>query len=515
MEANWGSKLGLIADSTLVTVFERNRCRTNGLSSASQDKTIEKNMPRLREGLQQLEAELSQAEQEGSVPSKELASREDTLIKLQQQLEKLEALLQDKDDADARAVLLGLNQNSSRHSRSKIVRFSEHEVEVDNLDNSQMLQLHQRIMDDQDQNLDRLSNSLGRQQEIGLTINEELESQVGMLDDTEHLVDRTENRISIASRQLVKVAKGTKGCENQTTMSSASLIQNNSLNHLLPPNWKTKITEWLQEDIPSFDYGGYVVGEKETTAILFGKSEGIVAGVPFFTEIFEQLGCRVEWHVKEGDVLKPIQTCAHVYGPVRQILIGERTALNMMARCSGIASQAHRLRILKEKNGFKGVIAGTRKTTPGFRLVEKYGMLVGGADTHRMDLSSMIMLKDNHVWSTGSITAAVQKAKAVGGFALKIEVECRSEEEADEAIAAGADIVMLDNYEGDALKAAAGNIKQRWAAKGRQVLVECSGGVTEQNIESYFCDAIDIISLGSMTQGVSFVDFSLKVQKNA
>ncbi|KAI1310236.1 hypothetical protein EDD11_003852 [Mortierella claussenii] len=148
-------------------------------------------------------------------------------------------------------------------------------------------------------------------------------------------------------------------------MSSSASVQNNTLNHLLPPNWKTKITEWLQEDIPSFDYGGYVVGEKETTAILFGKSEGIVAGVPFFTEIFEQLGCRVEWHVSEGEILKPIQKCAHVYGPVRQILIGERTALNMMARCSGIASQAHRLRLLKEKNGFKGVIAGTRKTTPG------------------------------------------------------------------------------------------------------------------------------------------------------
>ncbi|KAF9208994.1 hypothetical protein BGZ49_006851 [Haplosporangium sp. Z 27] len=298
-------------------------------------------------------------------------------------------------------------------------------------------------------------------------------------------------------------------------MATSAPAQTNTLNHLLPPNWKTKITEWLQEDIPSFDYGGYVVGEKETTAILYGKSEGIVAGVPFFTEIFEQLGCRVEWHVSEGQVLKPIQICAHVYGPVRQILIGERTALNMMARCSGIASQAHRLRLLKEKNGFKGVIAGTRKTTPGFRLVEKYGMLVGGADTHRMDLSSMIMLKDNHVWSTGSITAAVEKAKAVGGFSLKIEVECRSEDEADEAIAAGADIVMLDNFEGDALKVAASNIKQRWAAKGRQVLVECSGGVTEQTIEKYFCDSIDIISLGSMTQGVSFVDFSLKVQKTA
>ncbi|KAG0213352.1 hypothetical protein BGX28_004690 [Mortierella sp. GBA30] len=212
MEGSWGSKLGLIADSTLVTVFERNRCKANGLSSASQDKAIEKNMPRLRQGIQQLEAELSQAEQDGSVPSKELTIREDTLIKLQQQLEKLDALLQDKDDADARAVLLGLNQNSIKHSRSKIVRFSEHEVEVDNLDNSQMLQLHQRIMDDQDQNLDRLSEAIGRQQEIGVMIGDELDTHLDMLEDTDHLVDRTGNRLGIAKKQLAKVAKGTKGC---------------------------------------------------------------------------------------------------------------------------------------------------------------------------------------------------------------------------------------------------------------------------------------------------------------
>ncbi|KAG0317197.1 hypothetical protein BGZ99_006449 [Dissophora globulifera] len=212
MEASWGSKLGLIADSALVTVYERNRCRANGLSSTSQDKALEKNMPRLREGLQQLEAELSQAEQEGSIPSKELASREDTLIKLQQQLEKLEALLQDKDDADARAVLLGLNQTSTKHTRSKVVRFSEHEVEVDNLSNHQMLQLQQRIVDDQDQNLDRLSEALGRQQELGLMIGDELDTHMEMLDDTDHLVDRTSSRLGIARRQLTKVAKGTKGC---------------------------------------------------------------------------------------------------------------------------------------------------------------------------------------------------------------------------------------------------------------------------------------------------------------
>lgn len=95
--------------------------------------------------------------------------------------------------------------------------------------------------------------------------------------------------------------------------------------------------------------------------------------------------------------------------------------------------------------GYEGTIAGTRKTTPGFRLVEKYGMLVGGVDAHRHDLSSMVMLKDNHVWSKGSITAAVRAARSVAGFAVKVEVEVRDEKEAVEAIEAGADVVMLDN----------------------------------------------------------------------
>ncbi|KAF9283350.1 hypothetical protein BGZ74_001939, partial [Mortierella antarctica] len=149
-------------------------------------------------------------------PSKELASREDTLIKLQGQLEKLEALLQDKDDTNARNVLLGLNQGSAKHSRSKVVRFSEHEVEVDNLDSSQMLQLHQRIVDDQDSNLDRLSDALGRQQEIGLMIGDELDTHLDLLEETDHLVDRTENRLGMAAKRLAKVAKGTKGCGSWT-----------------------------------------------------------------------------------------------------------------------------------------------------------------------------------------------------------------------------------------------------------------------------------------------------------
>jgi len=165
-------------------------------------------------------------------------------------------------------------------------------------------------------------------------------------------------------------------------------------------------------------------------------------------------------------------------------LLGERVALNTLSRCSGVATKSRMMEELVRKAGYTGILAGTRKTTPGFRLVEKYGMLVGGVDGHRHDLSSMIMLKDNHIWARGSITDAVKAAKSVGGFALKVEVEVDNEKDADEAIAAGADIIMLDNFDGQGLKIAARSIKQRWAGK-REFLLECSGGLTSENVETY------------------------------
>ncbi|KAI8139740.1 Quinolinate phosphoribosyl transferase [Fennellomyces sp. T-0311] len=286
--------------------------------------------------------------------------------------------------------------------------------------------------------------------------------------------------------------------------------------HLLSTNYKRIISQYLEEDVPSFDYGGYVVGEDDQEAILYCKAEGVLAGVPFFDEVFRQLDCRVEWKAKEGDWIKPNgkQEVARVYGKARHILLGERTALNIICRCSGIALRARNVAELQKAKGFEGAIAATRKTTPGFRLVEKYGVLVGGLDTHRMDLSSMVMLKDNHIWSSGSITLAVKNARKVCGFALKIEVECQSEEEADEAIAAGADVVMLDNFTGEGLKAAAKSIKERWAAKGvNHFLIESSGGITYETCANYFCKDIDILSMSTITQGVPHVDFSLKISQ--
>lgn len=280
---------------------------------------------------------------------------------------------------------------------------------------------------------------------------------------------------------------------------------------LLPMHWQNQISTWLAEDTPSFDYGGFVVGSEPRSATLFCKSPGVLAGVPFFDEIFKQCGCTVEWMYKEGDFIdgKKVAT-ATVSGPTRNLLLGERVALNTLSRCSGVATKSAKMSELVRKAGYHGILAGTRKTTPGFRLVEKYGMLIGGVDGHRTDLSSMTMLKDNHIWAKGSITGAVKAAKAAGGFAIKVEVECQSEAEADEAIKAGADIIMLDNFDGPGLKVAAKSLKQRWAGK-HSFLLECSGGLTSDNVESYVNNDLDIISTSSVHQGVPHVDFSLKV----
>ncbi|KAL8689464.1 MAG: hypothetical protein Q9218_004869 [Villophora microphyllina] len=325
-----------------------------------------------------------------------------------------------------------------------------------------------------------------------------------------------------------------------------------SVECLLPPTYKRMISAWLEEDCPNFDYGGFVVGDVVKEARLLGKSEGMLAGVPFFNEVFRQLDCTVEWHIHEGENFTPVKHCATVRGSIRKILLGERVALNTLARCSGIATKTSSLLSLLHSHSSKPpILAGTRKTTPGFRLPEKYAMLIGGADPHRHDLSSMTMLKDNHIWACASsssssssttttsssrstdsaITTAVRTAKAAGGFAVKVEVECQSEAEAIEAIRAGADVVMLDNFPSEELKKTARDLKWRFSLgeeeferdeeerEGRQdnrelkreFLIEVSGGLTEENIGEYVCEWVDVISTSSIHQGVKHVDFSLKV----
>lgn len=291
--------------------------------------------------------------------------------------------------------------------------------------------------------------------------------------------------------------------------------------NLLPVNgkWKQQITDFLTEDVPSFDYGAFVVGNKPETASLYMKAEGLISGVPFAAEVFKQCELEVEWHHKEGEYISNEELAklngkivvATVKGPANKILLAERTALNLLARSSGIATQSYVTKKLADESGYNGLIAGTRKTTPGLRQLEKYSMLVGGVDPHRYDLSSMVMLKDNHIASTGSITEAVKSARSVCGFAVKVEVEVSTEKDAREAIDAGADVIMLDNFSGDELQKVAQSLKKHYHGSNKSFLLECSGGLTLQNLKTYLCNDIDIYSTSSIHQGCKIVDFSLKI----
>jgi nicotinate-nucleotide pyrophosphorylase (carboxylating) len=201
-----------------------------------------------------------------------------------------------------------------------------------------------------------------------------------------------------------------------------------SFAHLLPPGYKTEISRWVHEDCPTTDIGGFVVGEKVEVAHLLCKTSGVLAGVPFAQAVFDLLDLEVKWFYEEGTFID-INTAAnkkvvvaHVTGKCRNILLAERTALNIMSRAAGVATQARTAVDIAKKYGWKGYVAGTRKTTPGFKMVEKYALVVGGAATHRQDLSQMVMLKDNHIWSAGNIPAAVHKARQAAGFSMKIEV---------------------------------------------------------------------------------------------
>ena len=288
---------------------------------------------------------------------------------------------------------------------------------------------------------------------------------------------------------------------------------------LLPQtNIQPFIREWLKDDMPTFDVGGLVVGSDVKKATLYMKSPGVFAGKPFVDAVFDILDCKITWEdiAVEGTYIDNKGgkiVLGQIEGKCNLLLRGERTALNTISRCSGVATACY-LSSQKMKSMFPtwtGAVAGTRKTTPGaFRIVEKYGLIVGGCNTHRLDLSQMTMLKDNHIWACGGdITKALKLARSAAGFSQKIEVECQSLEEALEAASAGADVVMLDNYTPEELKVDATKIKKQYPS----VIIEASGGITYDTMDQYVCDAVDIISRGDLTHGYSCLDYSLKIQK--
>ena len=284
-----------------------------------------------------------------------------------------------------------------------------------------------------------------------------------------------------------------------------------TFHHLLPTNWEAKLIQWLEEDCPGLDVAGYVVGDVPRTATLWCKTSNVLlCGQPFVNALFKSLSCTVVWLFHEGEQIQLTQDgrlkVAEVRGPAQAILRGERLALQLLSHASGIATKSAEAVRLTGSSSTR--VAGTRKCTPGLRFVEKYALVVGGADPHRYDLSTMVMLKDNHIWSSGSIGAAVRSAKRAGGFSLKVEVETQCLKEGMEAAEAGAEIVMIDNQSPSDTKMIARDLKAAYP----NLLVEASGGIKMTTLRQYLDEAVDIVSLGTLTQQPTVVDYSLKIQ---
>jgi len=261
----------------------------------------------------------------------------------------------------------------------------------------------------------------------------------------------------------------------------------------------------LKEDITSEDLTtNSVIREyKKGEVELICKEDGIIAGLDVFKRVFTLLDkdTQVTFYCKDGDLVKKGDKLGIVNGDIRVLLSGERTALNYLQRMSGIATYTNS--IVKLLEGSKTKLLDTRKTTPNMRVFEKYAVKVGGGCNHRYNLSDGILLKDNHIAAADGITNAVKMAKEYAPFVRKIEVEVENLEMLKEALAAGADIIMLDNMSVEDMKTAVEMV----AGKAE---TECSGNVTKENIVRLTEIGVDYISSGALTHSAPILDLSLK-----
>lgn len=261
----------------------------------------------------------------------------------------------------------------------------------------------------------------------------------------------------------------------------------------------------LKEDITSEDVSTNSVmpTAKQGEVDLICKQDGVICGLQIFSRVFELLdeNTKIELYVEDGDTVKKGQLMAKVYGDIRVLLCGERTALNYLQRMSGIATYTSEVNALLK--GTRTKLVDTRKTTPNNRIFEKYAVRVGGASNHRYNLTDGVLLKDNHIGAAGSVTKAIEAARAYAPFVRKIEVEVETLDMVKEAVAAGADIIMLDNMDHETLKEAMAIIDGK-------AEVEVSGNVTKENIARLTDLGVDIISSGALTHSAPILDISLK-----
>lgn len=270
-------------------------------------------------------------------------------------------------------------------------------------------------------------------------------------------------------------------------------------------NMDEYILHALKEDITSEDVSTNAVmpDKKQGTAQLICKADGIICGLEVFERTFTLLDdtFRFDTDVKDGDRVEKGQLIGTLFGDIRALLSGERTALNYLQRMSGIATITNEY--AKELEGTKTTLLDTRKTTPNMRPFEKYAVTVGGGRNHRYNLSDGVLLKDNHIGAAGSVKKAIEMAKDYAPFVRKIEIETETVEQVKEALEAGADIIMLDNMDNDTMKKCVELI-------GDKAETECSGNVTKERLREIAAIGVDYVSSGALTHSAPVLDVSLK-----
>jgi nicotinate-nucleotide pyrophosphorylase (carboxylating) len=263
----------------------------------------------------------------------------------------------------------------------------------------------------------------------------------------------------------------------------------------------------LEEDIGSGDITTNFLVDPEARAqgAIVAKEPLVVAGLAMVRRVFQRLDPEVIFTARfhDGDHVAAGAEVLAVEGRLAALLTGERTALNFLQRLSGIATHVRAYMELLSGKSIR--LVDTRKTTPGWRVLEKYAVRVGGAGNHRMGLFDAVLIKDNHIAVCGGITTAVARIRTQVSHLTKIEVEAATQDEVREALAAGADVIMLDNMDAEAIRQATQYIAGR-------ALVEVSGGVTAANLQNLAAAGVDLISSGALTHSARAVDLSMKIQ---
>ncbi|MCL4790987.1 MAG: carboxylating nicotinate-nucleotide diphosphorylase [Gammaproteobacteria bacterium] len=285
-------------------------------------------------------------------------------------------------------------------------------------------------------------------------------------------------------------------------------MSSNTSSLMLPPSDAiiTSVRAALAEDIGSGDLTAALVPEaQQALATVITREPAVLCGQDWADAVFAELepAVRIDWHCRDGDVLTAGQRLCELRGPARAILTGERTALNFLQTLSAVASTTRRY--VDAVAGTRATILDTRKTIPGLRLAQKHAVRVGGGSNHRIGLHDGILIKENHIVAAGGITAAVHSARARGVMVL-LEVEVETLEQAEEALRAGADRLLLDNFSTPLMREAVA-LRDRLAPGSG---LEASGGIDLQTIRSVAETGIDFISVGDLTKNIRAIDLSMR-----